>query len=222
MTDFSTAAAREGSLIHLEASIFGQLSFKSTQLHDFCTQVERWQRVQNLVSRETPGDLWSRHILDSLQLLPLLGAQTGPITLLDIGSGGGFPSIPLAIALKGRDFSMHLIESNARKGAFLRAMAREFDLPVTVHTARIEAVDPGLLGSIDLITSRALAPLPLLLRYVHRFWGPTTRALLHKGREFREELQQADSDWVYDVLKHQSATDENAVILDFTALHPRS
>lgn len=221
MSDFSTEAARLQSLGHLEASIFGQLPQKSSQLHDFCTQVERWQRVQNLVSRETPGDLWSRHILDSLQLLPLIGPQTGPLTMLDIGSGGGFPAIPLAIALKGRDFSMHLIESNARKGAFLRAMARDFDLPLTVHTARIEAVDPQTLGPIDLVTSRALAPLPLLLRYVHRFWGPSTRALLHKGREFGEELQQADSDWVYDVLKHQSATDENAVILDITALHPR-
>jgi len=190
-------------------------------LNSYMQLMQRWQKVQNLVSRETPGDLWQRHILDSLQLLPLIGAFSTPIRMLDIGSGGGFPAIPLAIAMKGRDFSMHLIESNARKCAFLRAAAREFDLPVTVHTSRIEAVDPQTLGPIDLVTSRALAPLPLLLRYVHRFWGPSTRALLHKGREFGEELQQADSDWVYDVLKHQSATDENAVILDFTALHPR-
>src|SRR5690606_9975392 len=145
-------------------------------LNSYMQLMQRWQKVQNLVSRETPGDLWQRHILDSLQLLPLIGAFSTPIRMLDIGSGGGFPAIPLAIAMKGRDFSMHLIESNARKCAFLRAAAREFDLPVTVHTARIEAVDPQTLGNIDIFTSRALAPMPLLLSYLHRFWTPASRA----------------------------------------------
>jgi len=187
----------------------------------FLRLVQRWQKVQNLVSRETPGDLWQRHMLDSLQLLPLIGAAPKPFRMLDIGSGGGFPAIPLAIAMKGRDFSMHLIESNARKCAFLRAAAREFDLPVTVHTARIEAVDPQTLGMIDIFTSRALAPMPLLLSYLHRFWTPGTRALLHKGREFGEELKSVDSDWLYDVLKHQSATDADGVILEITGLRPR-
>ena len=196
-------------------------SATNAQVHSFLTHIVRWQKVQNLVSRETPGDLWTRHVLDSLQLLPLIGPLQQPLTILDIGSGGGFPAIPLAIALQGHDFSMHLIESNARKGAFLRAMAREFDLPVTVHTARIEAVDPQSIGRVDLFTSRALAPMPLLLSYIHRFWTPTSRALLHKGREFGEELRQADSAWVYDVLNHSSATDPNGVILDIRSLAPK-
>ena len=190
-------------------------------LKSFVQLMQKWQKVQNLVSRETPGDLWDRHILDSLQLLPLIGDSEGRLNILDIGSGGGFPAIPLAIALKGRDFSMQLIESNSRKCAFLRAAAREFDLPVTVHTARIEALDPQEIGRIDLFTSRALAPMPLLLSYIHRFWQPEARALLHKGREFGEELKSADSDWVYDVLKHRSATDENGVILEISGLRPK-
>ena len=192
-----------------------------SDLDGFLRLVHRWQKVQNLVSRETPGDLWQRHVLDSLQLLPLIGTAPTPFRMLDIGSGGGFPAIPLAIAMKDRDFSMHLIESNARKCAFLRAAAREFDLPVTVHTARIEAVDPQILGVIDIFTSRALAPMPLLLSYLHRFWTPASRALLHKGREFGEELKSVDSDWLYDVLKHQSATDADGVILEITGLCPR-
>lgn len=190
-------------------------------LDSYVQLIQRWQKVQNLVSRETPGDLWQRHILDSLQLLPLIGEAKAPINLLDIGSGGGFPAIPLAIALKGRDFSMHLIESNSRKCAFLRAAAREFDIPVTVHTARIEAIDPQTIGPVDVFTSRALAPMPLLLSYLHRFWSEDSRALLHKGREFGEELKSADSDWVYDVLKHRSATDENGVILEISGLRPK-
>lgn len=193
----------------------------NADLDSYTRLISKWQKVQNLVSRETPGDLWQRHILDSLQLLPLIGASETPIRMLDIGSGGGFPAIPLAIALKGRDFSMHLIESNARKCAFLRAAAREFDLPITVHTDRIEAIDPQAIGHVDVFTSRALAAMPLLLSYIHRFWSPQSRALLHKGREFGEELKSADSDWVYDVLKHPSATDADAVILDIRALSPK-
>ncbi|WP_417579055.1 16S rRNA (guanine(527)-N(7))-methyltransferase RsmG [Pelagibacterium sp.] len=202
--------------------IVGNLDALCTQLHRFSDHLFRWQRVQNLVSRETPGDLWERHILDSLQLLPLIGPHDGPLRVLDIGSGGGFPAIPLAIALKGTDYSMHLIESNTRKCAFLRATAREFDLPITVHTARIEAVSPQAVGRVDLFTSRALAPLPLLLRYIHRFWAPQSRAILHKGRENGEELKTADSDWVYDVLKHQSATDKDGVLLELSHLRPRT
>jgi|TARA_A100001391_G_scaffold72772_2_gene46671 16S rRNA (guanine527-N7)-methyltransferase len=204
------------------ASMFGNVEAIFTQLHRFSDHLLRWQKVQNLVSRETPGDLWSRHILDSLQILPLIGPISGPLRILDIGSGGGFPAIPLAIALQDVDFSMHLIESNTRKCAFLRATAREFDLPITVHTARIEAVPPEIVGVVDLFTSRALAPLPLLLTYIHRFWSPQSRAILHKGRENGEELKSADSDWVYDVLKHQSATDKDGVLLEFSHLRPRT
>lgn len=192
-----------------------------TDLNAYVQLMRRWQTVQNLVSRETPGDLWQRHILDSLQLLPLIGDPAGPIRMLDIGSGGGFPAIPLAVALKGRDFSMHLIESNSRKCAFLRAAARAFTLPLSVHTARIEAVEPQSVGIVDIFTSRALAPMPLLLSYLHRFWSPASRALLHKGREFGEELKSADSDWLYDVLRHPSATDAEGVILEITNLRPK-
>ncbi|AEQ53313.1 16S rRNA (guanine(527)-N(7))-methyltransferase RsmG [Pelagibacterium halotolerans] len=218
----SGAAQRIADLERHNAAMFGNVEVTSTQLHSFLGHLLRWQKVQNLVSRETPGDLWSRHILDSLQILPLIGPISGPLRILDIGSGGGFPAIPMAIALRDIDFSMHLIESNTRKCAFLRATAREFDLPITVHTARIEAVPPATIGSIDLFTSRALAPLPLLLSYIHRFWSPESRAILHKGRENGEELKSADSDWVYDVLKHQSATDKDGVLLEISHLRPRT
>ncbi|UYQ72326.1 16S rRNA (guanine(527)-N(7))-methyltransferase RsmG [Pelagibacterium flavum] len=215
-------SGRIADLERVGAATFGNAEVISAQLHRFSDHLLRWQKVQNLVSRETPGDLWTRHILDSLQILPSISPFSGHLRILDIGSGGGFPAIPLAIALQGTDFSMHLIESNTRKCAFLRATAREFDLPITVHTARIETVAPETIGSVDLFTSRALAPLPLLLSYIHRFWGPESRAVLHKGRENGEELKSADSDWVYDVLKHQSATDKDGVLLEISHLRPRT
>lgn len=215
-------SGRIADLERVGAATFGNAEVISAQLHRFSDHLLRWQKVQNLVSRETPGDLWTRHILDSLQILRSIGPFSGHLRILDIGSGGGFPAIPMAIALQGTDFSMHLIESNTRKCAFLRATAREFDLPITVHTARIETVAPETIGSVDLFTSRALAPLPLLLSYIHRFWGPESRAVLHKGRENGEELKSADSDWVYDVLKHQSATDKDGVLLEISHLRPRT
>ncbi|WP_404400958.1 16S rRNA (guanine(527)-N(7))-methyltransferase RsmG [Pelagibacterium halotolerans] len=182
--------------------------------------VEKWQRVQNLVSRETVRAIWTRHILDSLQLLPLMGqSASAPVHILDIGSGGGFPAIPLAIALKSSGARIDLIESNGRKCAFLNAAIREFALPGTrVHNARIEGVAPEKLGEINVITSRALAPLPLLLDYALPFFGPSTRAYFHKGREFREELQQADSSFAFDVVHHKSLIDPDGVILELTHL----
>src|SRR5690606_26140239 len=101
----------------------------------------KWQRVQNLVSRET-AEIEDRHLRDSLQLLPYLGAAAGPgisTNWLYLGSGGGFPALPLAIALKGQPFTYHLVEANGRKCAFLNAVKRELDLPVVVHNCRIEA-----------------------------------------------------------------------------------
>lgn len=193
--------------------------------------VLKWQRVQNLVSRETLDQIWSRHILDSLQILPVLlrgrskvGATTdhGAVQICDIGSGGGFPALPLAIALKGADIRFHLVESNGRKCAFLNAVGRELSLDIVVHNARIEALDAENLGSIHAFTSRALAPMPLLFSYLHHLWTPGAVAVIHKGQEFGEELGQADSVWSYDVLKHNSQTDPNGVLLEIRNLTQRS
>lgn len=182
--------------------------------------VENWQRVQNLVSRETLGRIWTRHILDSLQLLPLLPrTDVRGLHVLDLGSGGGFPALPLAIALKNADFRLDMVESNTRKCAFLNAAIRQFGLETArVHNGRIESVDAETIGEINVITSRALAPLPLLLRYSLPFFGPQTRAYFHKGKEFREELQLVDSSLRFDVVHHRSLIDPEGVILELTHL----
>ncbi len=190
-------------------------------LEQFCALVEKWQQMQNLVSRETVQALWQRHILDSLQLLPLISDHlTGrsPSTIVDIGSGGGFPAVPLAIALKGLTVHTHLIESRSRKAAFLKTALRELALEARVHTARIEDVNPKELGRISVVTARALAPLPLLFSYLHHLWQPGAKAFLHKGREYGEELKQADSVWRYGVVKHQSKIDPQGVILEISDL----
>ncbi|WP_127143755.1 16S rRNA (guanine(527)-N(7))-methyltransferase RsmG [Pelagibacterium montanilacus] len=180
----------------------------------------RWQRVQNLVSRETLDDAWIRHVLDSLQLLPLI--PEGPLRIVDIGSGGGFPALPLAIALKAAPVRLHLLEANARKCAYLNAAKRELGLDIAVHCGRIESIPAEAVGGpADVLTARALAPLDVLFGYLEPFWGPQTRALLHKGREYGEEIAKADSVWRFDVVHHRSKTDAQGAILEIANLSRR-
>lgn len=182
--------------------------------------LNKWQRVQNLVSRETLSGFWERHVADSLQLVPLLPERAGHI--LDLGSGGGFPALPLAIALKERGPALTLVESNGRKVAFLRAVARELALNVQVVDKRIEAVVSRETGPVDVITARALAGLPALCGYSWPFWRPETRALFHKGREHVEEIAESAAQWHHDVVIHDSVVERGGVILELSNLRPLS
>jgi len=181
----------------------------------------RWQRVQNLVSRETLDDFWARHIADSLQVLRSVDA--GDRRFLDFGSGGGLPAIPLAIGRKGPTAMVfELVEPNERKAAFLRTVARELALPVEVFAIRAEQIDSRETSPPDVITSRALAPLSLLCRYAAPLFGRSTRALFHKGREYGEELVESRAQWDYDVVVHKSDTSADGVLLELRNLRAKT
>jgi 16S rRNA (guanine527-N7)-methyltransferase len=183
-------------------------------LESFCEMLTKWNRAQNLVSRETLEDVWQRHIADSLQLLPLL---TSARTIVDIGSGGGFPALPLAIAAQTSGQRFVLIEPNTRKAAFLRAVIRRFGLDAAVEGTRVESADIVA----DVVTARAVAALPLLLDLAQALFGPATRALFHKGREYEDEVAQAAAQWVFDVIIHPSRTAGGGVILEISKLERR-
>ena len=187
----------------------------AADLERFRELLTKWQPAQNLVSRETLAAFWTRHVSDSLQVLRLV--QATDRHFLDLGSGGGLPGIPLAVALQ-RDHV--LVESNSRKASFLRAVARELTLPATVLAVRVE--DFVSRETPDVITARALAPLPELFALSAPLFGPATRAIFHKGREYREELQQAAARWTFDVLQHQSAIAPDSVLLEIANLRPKS
>jgi len=200
----------------LESCLIGNPQDVFSDLQIFADLLKKWQNVQNLVSRETLPDLWTRHMRDSLQLLRYFPVQQGVV--LDLGSGGGFPAIPLAIALKGSDWKFHLVDSNKRKCSFLRTVSRELALNITVHDGRIEKLDPRVIGSVSIITARATAPLVRLLDLCLPFWSEKTCALLHKGRECGEELTQAGAVWRFDVLCLPSETDPAGVIVKIDQL----
>ena len=187
-------------------------------LERYAALLRKWNAVQNLVSRETIGELWPRHIEDSLQLTDYV--RDPDRSVLDLGSGGGFPAIPLAIASRGLERRFTLVEPIAKKVSFLRTVAREVDLPITVLAVRTEQIDSR--ETFDLITSRALAPLSELLPMATRFLAPNGHLLLHKGRNYRDELIAATAHSSWDVIAHPSRTDPEGVILEITNLRDKS
>jgi 16S rRNA (guanine527-N7)-methyltransferase len=144
-----------------------------------------------------------------------------------LGSGGGLPGLVLAIMLaeKTPHAQVHFIESDRKKAAFLRAVSADIGLTAVVHHARIEAVAqdmPPALAQINVITARALAPLPDLLGLIAPFCNSSTVALVHKGRNWQEELTASEQYWKLSLSAHVSDTDAAARILELTAIAPRA
>lgn len=167
-----------------------------------------WQKAINLVGRATLGDVWTRHILDSAQLAPMIPA--GAKSLVDLGSGAGFPGLVLA-ALRP-ELEVTLIESDARKSAYLGEAARKMGLPKQprIVISRIEAAPPA---QADVVTARALAPLGQLLAWADRHRGSPAICLFHKGKGWQAELTEATQHWDIECTPQVSVTDSDAVIL---------
>lgn len=203
------------------AEHFGRpLDAVGKDLESYASLLRKWQEVQNLVSRETLSHVWARHFADSIQIMPLLTATD--LNFLDLGSGGGFPALPLAIASKGLKRRFVLVEPTSRKVSFLRTVARDLMLDATVLGSRSDQIDSRETPIPDVITSRALAALPQLCAWMEPFFAEKTRAILHKGREHVDELQETSAHWHYDVLVNKSDTDPGGVILTITNLKRKS
>jgi len=142
----------------------------------------KWQKKINLIGDASLFDVWRRHFLDSAQLFPLAKSSKN---WLDVGSGGGFPGLVLAILMKHMgNGSITLIESNRKKAAFLHMVVSHLRLPAQILNQRIETTYPIIKTTPDVITARALADLPELLTLIAPFFGQQTLALLQKGRNF--------------------------------------
>ena len=183
----------------------------------------KWQESINLVSTATLPDLWKRHFLDSAQLVAL--APEDARLWVDLGCGGGFPGLVIAILLADRPgFHMHLVESDQRKCVFLREVARLTSAPVTVHARRIEqftASNPfGDKGRVaDVVSARALASLDKLLDWSAPLFGPSTIGLFLKGQRLPDELTLARKNWIFEEEIFPSRSDEAGAILKLRGLH---
>jgi 16S rRNA (guanine527-N7)-methyltransferase len=182
-------------------------------------ELRRWQAIKNLVGPATLDRIWDRHIVDSLQLLDLAPEAR---TWLDLGSGAGFPGLVLAIAGAERGLRVHLVESNSRKCAFLRHVVRLAGAPATIHEARLEAVIPGFVGRVEVVSARALAALPLLLEWTEPLLKVGTIGLFPKGRDAEIELTEARKRWTFAADILPSRTDSEARILRITSIESHS
>ncbi|MBM2716126.1 16S rRNA (guanine(527)-N(7))-methyltransferase RsmG [Mesorhizobium caraganae] len=175
----------------------------------------KWNRSINLAAPSTLDDVWGRHILDSAQL-----ARIAPEAKrwADLGSGGGFPGLVLAFLLVERDgASIDLVESNRKKASFLQAVIGQFGLPARVVARRIDD-SYALVSTPEIVTARALAALPALLDLSAPWLTKGSRALFHKGRDYRAEVEESTHRWAFDLVEHPSMTDAHGVILEVTDL----
>lgn len=169
--------------------------------------LSKWNERINLVASAPHNVKIQRHFADSAQLFPLISDTSK--RLVDMGSGAGFPGLVLAI-LGCRD--VHLVESDKRKCTFLQEVARETGTSVTIHPHRLDAVHAV---SADIVTARALAPLPLLVEYASRFLHTNSFCLFPKGANYVNELHEV-RDWSFQHIVHPSLVQPDAVILELS------
>lgn len=178
-----------------------------------------WQGKLNLIAPSTLREVWTRHIADSLQLLPLAPKAR---TWVDLGSGGGFPGLAIACVLAGEAGArVHLVESNGKKAAFLREAARVTDSPALVHQMRAEKFGESCAEPVDVVTARALAPLKTLCGQAFPFLSRGAIGLFPKGQDIDAELTEAAKYWRLEASKVPSKTSPEGSIVVIRGLEAR-
>jgi 16S rRNA (guanine527-N7)-methyltransferase len=178
-------------------------------LEAFSVLTEKWTTKINLIAKSTIPDIWTRHIIDSAQVFQYASA---PKHWVDIGSGGGFPGIVMAVLAKelSPETRFSLIESDARKCTFLRTAIREFGLNAYVMTQRIENAPRQ---EADVVSARALGSITDLLPLIDQHLTSDGQALLMKGRTYADELNAVRGIWDFDLAEYPSITEADSRIL---------
>lgn len=190
------------------------------RLDRFADLITLWQKSINLIAPSTIPELWTRHIADSLQLLMLVET---PKLWIDLGSGGGFPGMIIACALAEDPGALvHLVESNQKKAAFLREAIRVTGAPAKVNAVRVEEFAAGYSGPPpDVVSARALAPLPDLLRLASPLLKTGAKGLFPKGQDVEVELTEAAKYWRFDYDLVPSLTNPDGQIVVIQTLSER-
>jgi 16S rRNA (guanine527-N7)-methyltransferase len=185
-----------------------------SRLKLFVSLLTEWNSRLNLVSAGSLEDVWRRHVWDSAQLAPLIPAKAE--SLVDLGTGAGFPGLVLALILRERgNFRTALYEATTKKCSFLAEAASRTGATVEIRNGRIEKADRE---PFDIVTSRACAPMMKLLAYAQPFQGRATINLFLKGQSVGAELTEARKSWKMKLLEHPSRSDPTGVILEVQEL----
>jgi 16S rRNA (guanine527-N7)-methyltransferase len=217
---------RRGAATHQDPQSHPVLANISSEirrrLEIYSALLTKWQRVLNLVSPGTLGDVWLRHFADSWQVSD---AVPHARVWMDLGSGAGFPGLVTAIRYADEPGAKtHLIESDQRKCAFLREVSRETGAGATIHCGRIENIVPEFQEPIEAVSARALASLPVLLDYAAPLLARGAVAVFSKGKQFPGELTESLTAGKYLISTIESRTEASArlVIVRRRSLTPTS
>ncbi|MGO4684284.1 16S rRNA (guanine(527)-N(7))-methyltransferase RsmG [Hyphomicrobium sp. 2TAF46] len=196
------------------------------KLETYAALLKRWQKTINLVAPSTLDEIWHRHFADSAQLWRYRpeNTQESTQTWLDLGSGAGFPGLVLAIMASETGGTRHiLVESDSRKAAFMREVARETRVAVDILGMRIENPETqAKIGKADCVTARALAPLSRLVEIAAPYFASSTLGMFLKGRDVSAELENAARDWQFAFELIPSVTEEAGRVVLLKALNPRT
>lgn len=186
-----------------------------TRWHHYVDALLKWNKQINLIGPVTVDDVWSRHILDSAQLLQHLPKDTATIT--DFGAGAGLPGLVLAQSELAPE--THLVESNAKKASFLRSQIAHCKGKIGVHNDRIEALEAW---ESDILTARALAPLPKLFDLLWPFIQKTKLCLFLKGQNVVEEIERATTYWDFEYELTPSLIQKESYVVAIKQIQRRS
>jgi 16S rRNA (guanine527-N7)-methyltransferase len=175
------------------------------KLDRYAELLVEWNQKFNLIAKSTLSHIWTRHFLDSAQLM--LHIQPKTAVVADLGSGAGFPGLVLSIL---GICNVHLIESTGKKAGFLQLVNKELGLKATIHSRRIEEMKNF---RADVITARAIAPLPELLKLSMPLIKKDSLCLFLKGQNVDRELTDSKKYWTFDSEKIPSLSDASGNVL---------
>jgi 16S rRNA (guanine527-N7)-methyltransferase len=171
----------------------------------------RWRKITNLVSETTFAQIWSRHVVDSAQLLKLAPTAS---RWVDLGSGAGFPGIVIALQLsKSSTACVHLVECDRRKCAFLHEVVRATSAPAQIHPVRIETLHPETFDSIDAVTARGFTSFARAIKLANFWLSRGATGLFPQGRSAARQIEGFVDTSVFDIETFSSSLDCQAKIV---------
>ncbi len=179
-------------------------------LGEYVERLLLWSERMNLIGDSTKENIWQRHVEDSLQISNLLESNK---SVLDIGTGAGVPGFILSILRKDLFFS--LLDSNSKKCMFLKSL-KDLSKNYEVLNLRIENLNPET--KFDIILSRAFAGLANIFKMSYPHINENGKLILHKGKNFKSEIEEAKKFWSFDLKIHESIVERDSVILEIGSL----
>lgn len=186
--------------LELEKNVSRETFSRLELLHNL---LAKWNAKINLIAAKDSEHIWRRHILDSAQLAKYIPQNN---FIIDFGSGAGFPGLVLSIM----GYRVSLVDSDAKKCAFLTEAARATGCSPSILNQRIESLDNDV---YDVVTSRACAPLDKLLELSQRFLMKNSFCLFMKGKDYKKEEGEAEKHFSFASEYRQSITNKDGVII---------